>query len=78
MGDFNISILSDFCDVFLLTKIVKLDTCFTKTHTSLIDIILTNKPSSFDKTPVCDIGLSDYHKMITIFTTFTTFSNYNF
>ena len=59
MGDFNIDIkckcvgssnLSDFCDLFYLTNIVISDTCFTKTHTSLIDLILTNKPSSFNKT----------------------------
>ena len=75
MGDFHTGILSDFCDLFLLTKIVKFDTCFNKTHTKLIDIVLTNKPSSFNKTPVSDTGLSGYHKMVT---TFTTFSNYIF
>ena len=51
MRDFNIDIkckgvdlnnLSDFCDLFHLTNIVKSDTCFTKTHASLIDLILTN------------------------------------
>ena len=74
MGDFNIDIkckgvgsnyLSDFCDLFHLTNIAKSDTCFTKTHTSLIDLILTNKPSSFNKT-LNRTGHSDYHKMITI------------
>ena len=58
MGDFNIDIrckgvgsnnLNDVCDLFHLTSIVKSDTCFTKTHTSLIDLILTNKPLSFNK-----------------------------
>ena len=67
MGDFNIEIkckgvssnnFSDFCDLFHLTNIVKSDTCFTKTHTSLIDLILTNKPSSFNKTLVSETGLS--------------------
>ena len=76
MGDFNIYIkckgvgsnnLSDFCDLFHLTNIVKSDTCFTKTHTSLIHLILTNKPSSLNKTLVTETGLSDYHKMITPF-----------
>ena len=74
MGDFNIDIkgagsnnLSDVCDLFDLTNIVKSDICFTKTHTSLIDLILTNKPSSFNKTPVTETGLRDYHKMITTF-----------
>ena len=72
MRDFNIDIkckdvgsnnLSDFCDLFHLTNTVKTDTCFTKTHTSLIDLILTNKPSLFHKTLVSETGLSDYHKM---------------
>ena len=76
MGDFNIDIkckgvgsnnLSDFCDLFHLTNIVKSDTCFTKTHTSLIDLILTNKPSSFNTKLVTETGLSGYHKMITTF-----------
>ena len=74
MGDFNIDIkskgvgsnnLSDFCDLFHLTHIVKSDTCFTKTHTSLIDLILTNKPLSSNKTLVTETGVSDYHEMIT-------------
>ena len=76
MGDFNIDIkckgvgsnnLSDFCDLFHLNDIVKSDTCFSKTHTSLIDLILTNTPASFNKTLVSETGLSDYHKMITTF-----------
>ena len=74
MGDFNLDIkgkglgsnnLSDFCDLFHLTNIVKFDTCFTKTHASLIDLILTNKPAYFNKALVSKTGLSDYHKMIT-------------
>ena len=76
IGDFNIDItcrgvssntLSDFCDLFHLTNIVKCDTCYTKTHTSFIDLILTNKPPSFNKTLVSGTGLSDYHKVITTF-----------
>ena len=76
MGDFHIDIkckgvdsnnLSEFCDLFYLAKIVKPDTYFTKIHTSLIDLILTNKLSSFDKTLVSETGLSDYHKMMTTF-----------
>ena len=73
--DFNIDIkrkvvgsnnLSDFCNLFHLKDIVKLDTCFTKTHASLIALILTKKPSPFNKTLV-KTGLSEYHKMITTF-----------
>ena len=76
MGDFNVDIkgkgvgsnnLSDFCDLFHLMNIAKFGTCFTKTHRSPIDLILTNKPSYFNKALVSKIGLSDYHKMITAF-----------
>ena len=76
MGDFNIDIkckdagsnnLSDILCLFHLTNIVKSDTCFTKTHTSLIDLILTDKQSSFNKILLSETGLSDYHKMITTF-----------
>ena len=76
VGDFNIDIkckgvglnnLSYFCDLFHLTNIVKSDTCFTKTHASLIDLILTNKPSTFNTALVTETGLSDYHKIITTF-----------
>ena len=78
-GDFNIDIkfqtnkqtgsnnLSCFCDFFHLTNIVKSDTWFTKTHTSLTDLTLINKLSSFNKALVSETGLSDYHKMITTF-----------
>ena len=62
MGEFNKDIkrtgvgsnhLSDFRDLFHLTDIVKFTTCFTKTHISLIEYILTNKPLSFNKTLTC-------------------------
>ena len=33
----------------------------------IIDLILTNKPLNFQKTHVAEIGLSDYHKMISTF-----------
>ena len=36
-------------------------TCFTKNHSSSIDVILTNRPRSFQKTAVFETGLSDYH-----------------
>ena len=55
------------CDLFHLTNIVKFETCFTKIYTSLIDLILTNKPSSFNITLVTETGLSDYYKTTTTF-----------
>ena len=76
LGDFNIDVkrkgvssnnLSDFCDLFHLTNIIKFDSCFTKTHASLIDLVLTNQTSSFNKTLVSETGVSDYQKIITTF-----------
>ena len=36
-------------------------TCFTKNRSTLIDVILTNRVRSFQKTSVFETGLSDYH-----------------
>ena len=56
MGDFNIDVtkkgtefdkLDEFCDLFNLTNLVTSPTCFTKTHKSTIDLILTNKGDCF-------------------------------
>ena len=40
---------------------------FNKTHTSLTDLILTSKLSSFNKTLVRKNSLDDFDKMITFF-----------
>ena len=73
MGDFNIDLkikgfgfnkLDQFCDLFNLTNLMKTETYFTMSHKSLIDLFLTNKPLSFQKTHVTETGLSDYHKLI--------------
>ena len=80
MGDFNIDIKSSnsdkdkleiFCDLFNSTNLVHSETCFMKKSKS-IDLILTNKPSHFQKTYV-ETGLSDYHIMISTF--FNTYSS---
>ena len=73
VGDFNtarkmqrlsvINNISDFCDLFHLTNIVKSDTFVSKNYTSLISLI--NKPLSFSKTFVNKTGDSKFHKMIT-------------
>ena len=76
MGDFNIDItnkgveldkLDEFCDLFNLTNLITSPTCFTKTHKSTIDLILTNKESCFQKAKVTETGLSDFHKLISTF-----------
>ena len=77
MGDFNIDLnktdcigfgkLEEFCDNFNLTNIVKRNTCFTKNNKSTIDLLLTNKPMSFQMTNTAETGLSDCHKLISSF-----------
>ena len=76
MGNFNIDLkikgfgfnkLDEFCDLFNLTNLIKTETCFTKSHNSLINLFLTNKPLSFQKKHVTETGLSDYHKLISTF-----------
>ena len=76
MGDFNIDVktkgmgfdkLDEFCDIFNLTNLITSDTCITKTSSSLIDLYLTNKPLSFQKSQVTETGLSDFHKLVTVF-----------
>ena len=55
MGDFNMDLkingfgcnkLDECCDLFNLANLIKTETCFTKSHKSLIDLFLTNKPLS--------------------------------
>ena len=77
MGDFNVDLnktdcigfgkLEEFCDNFNLTNIVKRNTCFTKNNKSTIDLLLTNKPMSFQVTNTTETGLSDCHKLISSF-----------
>ena len=61
MGDINIDThdfqhsgytkLHSFSDVFGLSNLVKDKTCFTKGHSSSIDVLLTNKLRSFEIPP---------------------------
>ena len=39
-------------------------TCFMSDKDCLIDIILTNKPRSFQKTQGFITGISDFHKLV--------------
>ena len=58
--------IDDFCDTFDLANPIHAKTCFklTTSHSSL-NVILTNRPRSFQKTATIPTGFSDYHKMIT-------------
>ena len=77
MGDFNIDLnktdcivfgkLGEFCDNFNLTNIVKSNTCCTKNDKSAIDLLLSNKPMSFQEPNNTETGLSDCHMLISSF-----------
>ena len=77
-GDLNIDVsgskglndnhFSVLIDTFNLTNLVKTPNCFKTTKGTLLDVLLTNRPNSFQKTSVCETGRSDCHKMVlTIF-----------
>ena len=70
MGDFNIAVKNkslaydEFCDLFKITNLIKLETCSTYHHKSLIDLFLINSLLYFQKTHVGETGLTDCHKAI--------------
>ena len=74
MGDFNIDArevslekLNTFCETFSLSNLVKVYTCYSKTHKSSVDIILTNKTSSFQLTKARETGISGVHLLISTY-----------
>ena len=50
-----------------MTNIVKRNTYFTKNNKSTTDLLLTNKPMSFQVTNTTETGLSNCHKLILSF-----------
>ena len=70
LGDFINSCMDDspmigFCETYKLRNLVKHPTCFKNPENpSCIDLLLTNKPISFQTTTVVETGLFDFHNMI--------------
>ena len=64
---FGFNKLDQFCNFFNLTILMKTETCFTRPHKSLIDLLLTNKPLSLQKMHATETSLSGYHKLISTF-----------
>ena len=67
MGNFNIDIKQtspeshkrdEFCCLFSLTNIIKSDTCFTKFHSSTIDLFKQTIQISFKKQTLLKMGLA--------------------
>ena len=56
--------VQDLCDVFGLRNLIKSTICETKTSSSSIDIILTNRTRSFKNSETIETGLSDFHKLV--------------
>ena len=68
LGDFNAcvndEVLGTFCKSYNLTSLIKQPTCFKNPENpSCIDLMLTNKPRSFQSKCVIETGLSDFHRM---------------
>ena len=68
LGDFNVCIddetMRNFCNSYSLNSSIKQPTCFKNSENpSCIDLILTNKPGSFQGTCVIETELSDFHRM---------------
>ena len=68
MSDFNAkpadTIVSDFSEIYNLKNIIREKTCFKNPNNpSCIDLMIINKPKSFQNSMVIKIGLSDFHKM---------------
>ena len=68
IGDFNSETcegsMKDFRCLYNLKNWVKNATCFKNPeHPTCIDLILTNKSSSFQHTSIIETGLSDFHRL---------------
>ena len=61
------SYYSDLCDTFDLTNLIKASTCFKSSNQTSFDVILTNRPRSFQQSAIITTELSDYHKMTLTF-----------
>ena len=56
--------MRNFCNSYSLNGLIKQPTCFKNPENpSCIDLILTNKPRSFQSTCVIETGLSDFNRM---------------
>ena len=67
--DFNIgpdnTYIKSFCDNFGFTNLIKEPACFKNPENpSCTDLLLTNRPRTFQNSCAIETGLSDFHKMI--------------
>ena len=68
IGDFNMTEteeqLKNFLDLYSLKNLVKEPTCYKSNTPKCIDLVLTNRNRSVQKTTTVETGLSDLHKMV--------------
>ena len=56
--------MTDFCEQYDLSSLISEPTCYKNPdNPSCIDLILTNRPRSFQNSCTIETGLSDFHKM---------------
>ena len=68
LGDLNSepteSAVRDFCEIYSCKNLIKDNTCFgNPSKPSCIDLIITNRPKSFQNSVTVETGLSDFYKM---------------
>ena len=70
--EINDSAISVFSDSYDLENLIKEPTCYKNPNKPFcLDLILTNKPRSFQHSCVIETGLSNFHKMtVTVMKTF--------
>ena len=61
------SYLYDFCDTFFLKNLSLEKTCFKADSGTSINVMLTNRPRSFQKMAIIEAGLRDHHKLTVSF-----------
>ena len=63
--------MRNFCNSYSLNSLIKQPTCFKNPENpSCTDLILTDRPRSFQSTCVLETGLSDFHRMTVLTTHF--------
>ena len=68
IGDFNMTETEEqlkiFLELYSLKNLVKEPTCYKSHMPKCIDLVLTNRNRSVQKTTTVETGLSDFHKMV--------------
>ena len=63
-AEVNLECMKLFCKTYDLSSLIKVPTCYKNPEKhSCIDLLLTNRPKSFQSSSVVETGPSDFHKM---------------